>query len=60
MDYKEKVSQSGRSVTWLAKQVGISRVLLSYYINKSRSMPEHISKQLDPLLKTDLLTDQKA
>lgn len=50
MDYKEKVKQSGRSITWLAGQIGISRVLLSNYINKNRSMPEKTHYKLLELI----------
>jgi hypothetical protein len=60
MDYKEKVKQSGRSITWLAGQIGISRVLLSNYINKNRSMPEKTHYKLLELIQPQSSTQNQA
>jgi DNA transposition AAA+ family ATPase len=60
MDYKKKVQDSGRTITWLAKEIGISRVLLSNYINKNRSMPEKVQHKLLPLVEQPSLITQKS
>jgi hypothetical protein len=60
MDYKEKVKESGRSITWLASQIGISRVLLSNYINKNRTMPEKTHYKLLELIKPHSSTQNQA
>lgn len=50
MDYKEKIKEKGLVIKWVAKQVGISNVLLSYYLNNTRPMPTHIESKLKTLL----------
>ena len=51
MNYKEEINKRGLKITWIAKQIGISRCLLSVYINGSRHMPEHIENKLKLILK---------
>lgn len=46
MDYNEKIREKGLKKSWLAKQIGISNVLLSYYLTGTRPMPEHIEIKL--------------
>lgn len=46
MDYKEKIKSKGFMIKWVAEKIGISNVLLSYYLNGTRPMPEHIEKRL--------------
>lgn len=50
MNYNEEIKESGLKKTWIAKQLGISNVLLSYYLNETRPMPEHIKKGLKQIL----------
>lgn len=50
MDFKEKIESKGLKKKWVAEQVGISHVLLSYYINGVRHMPDIISNKLRKLL----------
>lgn len=50
MDYHKKIEEKGLLKKWIAKQIGISNVLLSYYLNGTRPMPEHIEKRLKTLL----------
>lgn len=50
MKYKEMIQQRGLKITWVAKQIGISRCLLSQYINDARPMPIHIEERLKQLL----------
>jgi predicted transcriptional regulator len=50
MDYKEKIKNKGLKITWIAQQIGITRSLLSQYINGLRDMPEHIDRKLRTIL----------
>lgn len=50
MDFNEKIKERGLKKTWIAKQIGISNVLLSYYLTGTRSMPEHIERSLKEVL----------
>jgi predicted transcriptional regulator len=50
MDFNETIGEKGLKKSWIAKQIGISNVLLSYYLTGTRSMPEHIEKKLKDLL----------
>lgn len=50
MDYNERIKEKGLKKIWVANKIGISNVLLSYYINKTRPMPEHIEKKLKSIL----------
>jgi len=51
MDFKRKIKDSGYKINWIAKQIGISRSLLSQYINGARSMPLHIEDKLKQVLR---------
>ena len=46
MDFNKKIKEKGLKKSWVAKQIGISNVLLSYYLNGTRPMPEHIEIKL--------------
>ena len=46
MDFNELIKEKGLKKSWIAKQIGISNVLLSYYLNEVRPMPKHIKKKL--------------
>jgi hypothetical protein len=50
MDYQKTIKDKGLVKRWIAKQIGISNVLLSYYLNNTRPMPEHIERKLKDLL----------
>ena len=50
MDYNEKIKEKGLKKSWIANKIGISNVLLSYYLNDTRPMPEHISDKLKEVL----------
>ena len=50
MNFNEEIKESGLKKSWIAKQIGISNVLLSYYLTGTRSMPEHIEKRLKEVL----------
>lgn len=50
MNHNEKIKEKGLKKIWVAKQIGISNVLLSYYLNNTRPMPDHIDKKLKALL----------
>lgn len=50
MDYNKRIKKSGMKKTWIASQIGISNVLLSYYINGTRPMPDVIQKKLKAVL----------
>jgi predicted transcriptional regulator len=50
MKYKELIKSKGLKINWVAKQIGISRSLLSQYINELRDMPIHIEVKLKSLL----------
>lgn len=45
------VDSSGFKKVWLAEQLGISKSLLSHYINGTRRMPDNIELGLKDLLK---------
>jgi hypothetical protein len=48
--YNERIKKSGKKKKWIAEQIGISSVLLSYYLNGTRPMPEHIKSKLKEIL----------
>lgn len=51
MNYKEKIKEKGLLMKWVAKQVPVHHVLLSYYINNARPMPERVENRLKEILK---------
>ena len=48
---KNKIEKSGLKKKFIADRIGITNVLLSYYLNEKRKMPEHIKAKLRGLLK---------
>lgn len=50
MDFKKKIEEKGLKITWIAKQIGVSQPLLSMYLNKTRSMPNHVEDSLNEVL----------
>ena len=48
--FKEKIKDKGLKKTWIAKQIGINPVLLSYYLNGDRPMPEAVEIKLKEIL----------
>lgn len=51
MTYKEQIKHLGLKINWVAKRIGISNVVLSYYLNGKRDMPKDIETKLKHLLK---------
>lgn len=49
--YDKKIKERGLKKNWIAKQIGISQVLFSFYITGARPMPEHIERRLRDILK---------
>jgi len=50
MDFNEKIKERGLKKTWVAEQIGISNVLLSFYLTKTRPMPEKVKRALEEFL----------
>lgn len=50
MNYKDQIKSLGITKQKVAEKLGISNVLLSYYLNNVRPIPEHIEKKLKELL----------
>lgn len=50
MNYNNEIKQLGVTKQLIAKKIGISAVLLSYYLNGTRPVPEHIDKKLKELI----------
>lgn len=46
----ERIRELGIKKKWLAKKIGISNVLLSYYLTGSRPMPDKIKKKILEIL----------
>ena len=42
----KRIKESGLKKKWLADKCSISNVLLSYYLNGDRPMPQHIERTL--------------
>ena len=42
----KRIKDSGLKKKWLAEKCGVSDVLLSYYLNGSRTMPDHVESKL--------------
>lgn len=51
MKYKDKIKEKGLKINWVADRVGISRCLLSVYINEKRHIPLKIEDKLKIILK---------
>lgn len=50
MNFKKKIKDKGYRISFVARQIGISDVLMSYYLNKTRPMPEHIKEKIQSFL----------
>ena len=50
MEFKQKIKDRGLKITWIAEQIGITRSLLSQYLNGLRNMPDHIEVKLKEML----------
>ncbi len=50
MDYNEEIKKRGLKKRWIAEQLGISNVMFSFYITKTRPMPEEVRKELEAIL----------
>jgi predicted transcriptional regulator len=50
MDFNKEIKSLGVTKQRIAKKIGISNVLLSYYLNGTRPMPEHIDLKLKELI----------
>ncbi len=50
MDFNTKIQEKGLKKMWIADKLGISNVMLSYYLNDTRPMPEDIKYKLEGLL----------
>jgi len=48
--FNDRIREKGLKKTWIAEQIGISNVLLSYYLTETRPMPDHIETKLKDLL----------
>lgn len=51
MDYKKEIEKIGLTKKKVAEKLGISNVLLSYYINGARSIPINIEDDLKKIIK---------
>lgn len=49
-DWKEIIDREGRTITWLAKQVGVERRFLSMQIRGKRKMKPETRKKLLQIL----------
>lgn len=49
-NYKQKIEDLGITKQKIAEKLEISNVLLSYYLNDTRPIPEHIEKKLKDIL----------
>jgi predicted transcriptional regulator len=50
MDFNKRIKEKGLKKSWIAEQIGISRTLLSFYLNAVRPIPEHIEERLKEIL----------
>jgi predicted transcriptional regulator len=46
----KKIEDKGLKKTWLARQLGISSTLLSFYLTGTRDMPEDRKRKLEEIL----------
>lgn len=51
MDYNKLITEKGLKKQWIANKIGISKVMLSFYLTGTRPMPEHIERKLKDVLK---------
>ena len=50
MNYNKIIKELGVTKQRIAERLGISNVLLSYYLNGTRPMPEHIDRKLKEII----------
>lgn len=50
MDFNKRIKEKGLKKTWIADQIGISNVLLSFYLTKTRPMPDKVKRSLEKVL----------
>ena len=50
MNYDKAIAEKGFKKKFVAEKVGISNVLLSYYLRGTRPMPTHIADKLKEIL----------
>lgn len=48
--YKEQVYKRGFRYNWIARKMGITPVMLSYYVNGKRTMPLKHHRRLQEIL----------
>ena len=48
---KQQIEDKGIKQTWIAKKVGVSKVLLHHYLSGKTSMPQVIETKIRNLLK---------
>lgn len=50
MNYNKEIKELGVTKQRIAERIGISNVLLSYYLNGTRPIPEHIEVKLKEII----------
>ena len=50
MDFKKRIDERGLKKSWIAKKMGISQTLLSFYLNNDRPIPEDRKNHLTQIL----------
>lgn len=50
MDFNKVIKEKGLKKRWIATKIGISNVVLSYYLNGTRPIPETVEKKLKEIL----------
>ena len=51
MNYNNRIKELGLKKIWIAEKLGISNVVLSYYLTGTRQMPYALKMELEELLK---------
>jgi predicted transcriptional regulator len=51
MNYDKRIKDLGLKKIWIAEKLGISNVVLSYYLTGTRQMPYALKMELEELLK---------
>lgn len=49
--YRNKIKEKGLKQKWVAKKLGVSQTMLSYYLNETRPIPDNLETELKILLK---------
>ena len=50
MDFNEQIKSKGLKKIWIARKLGISNTLLSFYLTDTRPMPDEVKKNLEAIL----------